>query len=64
MRRFRNVLFKASREYTGSPEYDFVELEPIVDSVLHLAFLFNPSGDRDIRVRLTDTWMMAQEVPP
>jgi hypothetical protein len=64
MRRFRNVLFKASREYTGSPEYDFVELEPIADSLLHLAFLFDRSSDREIRVTLTDTWMMGQEVAP
>lgn len=65
MRRFRNVLFKLSREYSGSsPEYDRIELEPVEDSLLHLAFLYAAVGDREIKVHLADTWMMGQEVTP
>jgi hypothetical protein len=64
MRRFRNVLFKASREYSSTPEYDFIELEPIADSLLHLAFLLDARAGQEVRVRLTDTWMMGQEVAP
>ena len=62
MRRFRNVLFKQSREST--PEYDFVELEPVEDSLLHLAFLYRSEGDLEIVVKLTDTLMMGQEAHP
>jgi hypothetical protein len=62
MRKFRNVLFKQSHEST--PEYDFMELEPVEDSMLHLAFLYKEEGDRQIVVKLTDTWMMGQEVQP
>lgn len=65
MRRFRNVLFKLSREFSESaPEYDRVELEPVEDSLLHLTFLYAAHGDREIRVHLADTWMMGQPVTP
>ena len=63
MRRFRNVLFKTSREYSeSSPEFDRVELETVEDSLLHLSFLYSSQGDREIKVMLTDTWMLSQEV--
>jgi hypothetical protein len=65
MRRFRNVLFKQSRDLSASdPLYDYVELEPKEDSLLHLAFLYDAIGGREIRVTLTDTWMMGQSVTP
>jgi hypothetical protein len=65
MRRFRNILFKHSRDGGSSrPEYDFIELDPAEDSLLHLAFLFDAQAGREIRVTLTDTWMMGQAVTP
>ena len=65
MRRFRNVLFKLSREYSESePQFDYVELEPVEDSRLHLAFLYDSTDGRQIKVTITDTWMMGQEVKP
>lgn len=65
MRRFRNVLFKLTREASEStPEYDRVELETVEDSLLHLAFLYDTQGEREIKVVLADTWMMGQEVTP
>ena len=64
MRRFRNVLFKASREYSSTPEYDFIELDPVSDSLLHLAFLLDARAGQEVRVKLSDTWMMGQEVAP
>ena len=65
MRRFRNVLFKLSREYSESePQFDYVELDPVEDSRLHLAFLYDPKDGREIKVTVSDTWMMGQEVKP
>jgi len=65
MKRFHNVVFKQSREFgENSLEYDRVELEPVEDSLLHLTFLFEAEGERDVRVVLADTWMMGQEVTP
>lgn len=65
MRRFRNVLFKHSRAGGSSrPEYDFIELDPAEDSLLHLAFLYDARAGREIRVTLADTWMMGQAVTP
>lgn len=59
MRRFRNVLFKQTRAGGSSrPELDFMELDPVEDSLLHLAFLYEAAGGREIRVTVTDTWMM------
>jgi hypothetical protein len=58
MRRFRNVLFKLSREGMASrPEHDFVEITPVEDTVAHLAFLYDAAG-REIKVLLTDSNMM------
>jgi len=65
MRRFRNVLFKVSREYPEvSPEYDRVELGVVEDSWLHLSFMYQARGANEIRLALTDTWMLGQEVAP
>lgn len=65
MRRFRNVLFKLSREYSAdTTEYDFVELEPAEDSLLHLNFLYDAKNGRGIKVTVTDTWMMGATVKP
>lgn len=60
MKRFRNVLFKKTSESQVNPEYDRVELGVIEDSYLHLSFLHD-EGD-EIRVTISDTWMMGQEV--
>jgi hypothetical protein len=62
MKRFRNVLFKKTAESQAMPEYDRVELGVIEDSYLHLSFL-HEEGD-EIRVSVSDTWMMGQEVKP
>ena len=63
MRRFRNVLFKMSREYSEvSPEFDRVELTVVEDSWLHLSFMYEAYGANEIRVVLTDTWMLGQPV--
>jgi len=65
MRRFRNVHFKLTRDASEStPEYDRVEIETVEDSLLHLTFLYETKGDREIKVVLADTWMMGQEVKP
>ena len=62
MRRFRNVLFKMSREYSEvSPEFDRIEFQVVEDSWLHLAFLYEAYGANEIRVTLTDTYMLGQE---
>ena len=45
-----------------NPEYDRVEIGVIEDSYLHLSFLHD-EGD-EIRVSISDTWMMGQEVKP
>jgi hypothetical protein len=45
-----------------NPEYDRVELGVIEDSYLHLSFLHDEG--EEIRVSLSDTWMMGQEVLP
>ena len=63
MRRFRNVLFKMSREYSDvTPEYDRVAVKVVEDSWLQLSFLYGAKGGNEIRLALTDTWMMGQEV--
>jgi hypothetical protein len=65
MKRFRNVLFKLPRESSlVSPEFDRVTLEVVEDSWLHLAFLYEAYGVNEMKVRLTDTYMMNQEAPP
>jgi len=65
MRRFRNVVFKLSKEYSEvSPEYDRVELAVIEDSLLHLSFLYRAYGANEIRVVLTDTGVLGQEASP
>ena len=64
MKKFRNLLFKHS--VTGAnkhDEYDYIDLDPVEDSLLHLAFLYNPHDDRDIQVDLLNTFMFAQTVP-
>ena len=63
MRRFRDVLFKLSREYSGvAPEFDRMELEVVEDSWLHLSFLYDAYGNDEMKLVLTDTYMMNQEV--
>ena len=65
MKRFRNVLFKLPRESSlVSPEFDRVTLEVVEDSWLHLAFLYEAYGVNEMKVLLTDTYMMNQEAPP
>jgi len=65
MRRFRDVLFKMSREYSEvSPESDRVELAVDQDSLLHLTFLYEAYEANEIRAVLTDTWMLGQQVTP
>lgn len=65
MRKFRNLLFKLSREGIATrPEHSYLEITPVEDSVLHLAFLYKSEGGRDIKVILTDTTMFSQEVKP
>lgn len=65
MKRFRNVLFKMSREYSEvAPEYDRVELAVEEDSLVHLTFLYEAYEANEIRVALADTYMMGQEVAP
>jgi hypothetical protein len=60
MRRFRNVLFKKTSESLVVPEYDRVEIGVVEDAYLHLSFLH--AENDEIRVSLSDTWMMGQEV--
>ena len=60
MNRFRNVLFKTTADSELTPEYDRVEIGVIEDSYLHLSFLHDEG--QEIRVAITDTWMMGQEV--
>jgi len=38
---------------TTKPESDYIELTPVEDSILHLNFLFDADGGRDIDVILT-----------
>lgn len=65
MRKFRNLLFKLSREGIATrPEHSYLEITPVENAVLHLAFLFKSEGGRDIKVILTDTAMFSQEVKP
>jgi len=40
-----------------------VELEAIEDSWLHLSFLYQAYGANEMKVLLTDTYMMNQEAP-
>jgi hypothetical protein len=59
MKKFRNVLFKMSREYSELvPESDRIELAVDQDSLLHLTFLYKAYESNEIRVLLTDTTMM------
>lgn len=63
MRRFRDVLFKLSREYSEvEPEFDRMELEVVEDSWLHLSFLYDAYGNDEMKLVLSDTYMMNQEV--
>ena len=65
MKKFRNMLFKLSREGMGSkPEHDFVEITPVDNAVLHLAFLYDGEGGKDIRVLVTDTGFLGQDMKP
>ena len=65
MRRFRNVNMKLSKiKSVTKPQHDFMEITPVEDSVMHLAFLYHGTGGREIKVLLTDTFMMGQEVKP
>lgn len=64
MRRFRNVLFKLSREYSAvAPEFDRMELEVVEDAWLHLSFLYGAYGANEVKPVLTDTYMLNQEAP-
>lgn len=63
MRRFRDVLFKLDREYSHiSPEFDRMELEVTEDSWVHLSFLYDAYGTNEMKLVMTDTYMMSQEV--
>jgi hypothetical protein len=62
MRRFRDVLFKLDRAYAGSPDFDRMELEVVEDSWLHLSFLYDAYGTNEMKLVMTDTYMMNQEV--
>lgn len=65
MRRFRNVIFKLSKEWSEvTPEYDRVELAVLEDSMLHLSFLYEAYGANEIRVVVTDTAALGQEASP
>jgi len=63
-KRFRNVLFRVGETSSATPEFDRVALEVVEDSWLHLAFQYSESGYNTIKVTLTDTVMLGQEVPP
>jgi len=62
MRRFRNVLFRLGAESEATPEFDRVALEVVDDSWLHLTFKYEEYGYNGVRVTLTDTLMLGQEV--
>jgi len=46
-----------------NPEFDRVAIEVVDDSWLHLAFQYTEHGYNAIKVTLTDTLMLGQEVP-
>lgn len=45
-------------------EHDYLEIIPNEDAVLHLAFLFDAAGGKDIKVILTYSNMLGMEVKP
>ena len=65
MKKFRNVLFRMSREYSElAPESDRIELAVDKDSFLHLTFLYESYEANEIRVILQDTFMMGAQISP
>lgn len=62
-KRFRNVLFRLGEDSSATPEFDRVALEVVEDSWLHLAFQYSEYGYNNIKVTVTDTVMLGQEVP-
>jgi uncharacterized protein YueI len=62
MKRFRNVLFKQSREFSElEPEFDRVELQVIEDAYLDLSFLSNSESTGEFKVVLADSYAMGLE---
>lgn len=64
-KRFRNVLVKSSGEYSAfQPEYDRVDLEVTEDAWLHLSFLYDAYAAEELKVVLSDTFMLGSVVAP
>jgi hypothetical protein len=62
-KRFRDVLYRIGEDSAFAPEFDRVALEVAEDSWLHLVFSYSEYGSNTIKVVLTDTVMLGQEMP-